>query len=49
MAPSQIAEPMNGCEKVSPTQENKPPIPTGAGAKKAMEAYFAGTNHMEFR
>lgn len=34
---------------MSPTQENKPPIPTGAGAKKAMEAYFAGSNHMEFR
>jgi len=34
---------------MSPTQEHKPPIPTGAGAKKAMEAYFAGTNHMEFR
>merc|ERR1719383_1471759 len=34
---------------MSPTQENKPPIPTGAGAKKAIEAYFAGTNHMEFR
>merc|ERR1719285_1014560 len=34
---------------MSPTQENKPPIPTGAGAKKAMEAFFAGNNHMEFR
>merc|ERR550519_2237368 len=49
MAPSLLAEPLNHSDKMSPTQENKPPIPTGAGAKKAMEAYFAGTNHMEFR
>jgi len=49
MAPSQTAEPLVPSDKQSPTQENKPPIPTGAGAKKAMEAYFAGTNHMEFR
>merc|ERR1719381_322645 len=49
MAPSQTAEPLVHSDKQSPTQENKPPIPTGAGAKKAMEAYFAGTNHMEFR
>jgi len=49
MAPSQTAEPLVNSDKQSPTQENKPPIPTGAGAKKAMEAYFAGTNHMEFR
>jgi len=49
MAPSLLAEPHNHSDKMSPTQENKPPIPTGAGAKKAMEAYFAGTNHMEFR
>jgi len=49
MAPSQTAEPLVHTDKQSPTQENKPPIPTGAGAKKAMEAYFAGTNHMEFR
>merc|ERR1719187_2279420 len=49
MAPSLLAEPLVHSDKQSPTQENKPPIPTGAGAKKAMEAYFAGTNHMEFR
>jgi len=49
MAPSQIVEPMNASEKMSPTQENKPPIPTGSGAKKAMEAFFAGNNHLEFR
>jgi len=49
MAPSQIIEPVTVGEKMSPTQENKPPIPAGTGAKKAMEAYFAGNNHMEFR
>ena len=49
MAPAQIVEPVISTDKMSPTQENKPPIPTGAGAKKAMEAYFAGNNHMEFR
>jgi len=49
MAPSQTVDPVISSDKMSPTQENKPPIPTGAGAKKAMEAYFAGNNHMEFR
>jgi len=49
MAPSVAAEPVNHSDKMSPTQENKPPIPTGAGVKKAMEAYFTGNNHMEFR
>jgi len=49
MAPTPLAEPLNHSDKMSPTQENKPPIPTGAGAKKAMEAFFAGNNHMEFR
>merc|ERR1719219_2766855 len=49
MAPSVAAELVNNSDKTSPTQENKPPIPTGAGVKKAMEAYFTGSNHMEFR
>lgn len=49
MAPSVAAELVNNSDKTSPTQENKPPIPTGAGVKKAMEAYFTGNNHMEFR
>jgi len=49
MAPSQTVDPVISSDKMSPTQENKPPIPTGAGAKKAMEAYFAGNNHMELR
>jgi len=44
MAPSQIPS-----DEMSPTQENKPPIPVGAGPKKAMETYFAGPNHLEFR
>jgi len=48
MAPS-LAESLNHSDKASPTQENKPPIPTGAGAKKAMEAFFAGNNHLEYR
>jgi len=49
MAPSVATELVNNSDKTTPTQENKPPIPTGAGVKKAMEAYFTGNNHMEFR
>jgi len=49
MAPQHITESQSPSDKMSPTQENKPPIPVGAGAKKAMECYFAGTNHLEFR
>merc|ERR1711970_1086233 len=49
MAPQHITESQSPSDKMSPTQENKPPIPAGAGAKKAMECYFAGTNHLEFR
>jgi len=49
MAPLRNQEPLITSEKNSPTKENKPPIPSGAGAKKSMEAHFAGSNHMEFR
>jgi len=49
MAPSQVVESQIPSDKMSPTQENKPPIPVGAGPKKAMETYFAGPNHLEFR
>jgi len=49
MAPSQIVESQIQSDKMSPTQENKPPIPVGAGPKKAMETFFAGPNHLEFR
>jgi hypothetical protein len=44
------ADPMTtSMELKSPLGENKPPIPVGAGAKKAMEAHFVGHNNLEFR
>jgi len=49
MAPSQLDSAAADKAPTSTTQENKPPIPTGGGAKKAMELFFTGVNHMEFR
>lgn len=48
MAPSQLDSITADKAPTATTQENKPPIPIGAGAKKAMEPFFTGVN-MEFR
>jgi len=54
MAPAQLdAAPISITQEHKPimTKENKPPIPVGAGAKKAMDSYFTGINSTssEFR
>jgi len=54
MAPAQLdAAPISITQEHKPimTKENKPPIPVGAGAKKAIDSYFTGINSTssEFR